>query len=81
MDIYLTIVKILSEQLGVTPDKVTMNSSFKDDLGADSLDMAEMMMIIRDVFEYELTDEEVLGSKQVKDIAGILQGKSSTNAK
>lgn len=50
--------KIVAEQLGVNETGVRNGSSFLDDLGADSLDMVELVMAFEDEFETEIPDEE-----------------------
>jgi len=50
--------KIVCEQLGVKEDEVTNESSFVDDLGADSLDTVELVMALEEEFETEIPDEE-----------------------
>jgi acyl carrier protein len=50
--------KIVVEQLGVKEDEVTNESSFVDDLGADSLDTVELVMALEEEFETEIPDEE-----------------------
>ena len=50
--------KIVAEQLGVNEAEIKNASSFLDDLGADSLDMVELVMALEDVFETEIPDEE-----------------------
>jgi acyl carrier protein len=50
--------KIVIEQLGVDAEEVTMESSFVDDLGADSLDTVELVMALEEEFETEIPDEE-----------------------
>jgi acyl carrier protein len=50
--------KIVVEQLGVKEDEVNANSSFVDDLGADSLDTVELVMALEEEFETEIPDEE-----------------------
>jgi len=52
------IKKIIVEQLGVEEDEVTMESSFIDDLGADSLDIVELIMAIEEEFDIEIPDSE-----------------------
>ena len=49
---------IIVDRLGVDADKVTEDASFKDDLGADSLDIAELVMELEDEFGTEIPDEE-----------------------
>lgn len=50
--------KIVVEQLGVNETEVTNNSSFVDDLGADSLDTVELVMALEEEFDCEISDEE-----------------------
>lgn len=50
--------KIVVEQLGVKEDEVSNESSFVDDLGADSLDTVELVMALEEEFETEIPDEE-----------------------
>lgn len=49
---------IVVEQLGIDKDKVTLESSFVDDLGADSLDTVELVMALEEAFNIEIPDEE-----------------------
>ena len=50
--------KIVCEQLGVSNDEVNKDSSFVDDLGADSLDTVELVMALEEEFDLEIADEE-----------------------
>ncbi|MBU0498588.1 MAG: acyl carrier protein [Gammaproteobacteria bacterium] len=50
--------KIVVEQLGVKEDEVTLEASFVDDLGADSLDTVELVMALEEEFGTEIPDEE-----------------------
>ena len=50
--------KIVVEQLGVSEDEVKTESSFVDDLGADSLDTVELVMALEEEFDTEIPDEE-----------------------
>jgi len=50
--------KIVVEQLGVKDEEVTLEASFVDDLGADSLDTVELVMALEEEFECEIPDEE-----------------------
>ncbi|MDI6618452.1 MAG: acyl carrier protein [Clostridiales bacterium] len=50
--------EIIVEQLGVDPEDVTTESSFVDDLGADSLDIVELIMALEEEFDIEIPDEE-----------------------
>ncbi|MBL8482234.1 MAG: acyl carrier protein [Rhodocyclaceae bacterium] len=50
--------KLVAEQLGVDEESINMESSFIDDLGADSLDTVELVMALEEEFECEIPDEE-----------------------
>ncbi|EPZ16038.1 MAG TPA: acyl carrier protein [Thauera sp.] len=50
--------KIVAEQLGVNESEIKIESSFVDDLGADSLDTVELVMALEEEFECEIPDEE-----------------------
>ena len=57
-DIEQRVRKIVSEQLGTDDDKIKNESSFIDDLGADSLDTVELVMALEEEFDCEIPDEE-----------------------
>ena len=57
-DIQQRVRKIVSEQLGTDDDKIKNESSFVDDLGADSLDTVELVMALEEEFDTEIPDEE-----------------------
>jgi acyl carrier protein len=52
------VIKITIEQLGVSEEEVKIDSSFVDDLGADSLDTVELVMALEEEFDTEIPDEE-----------------------
>ena len=52
------VVRIVCDQMGATPDKVTPETSFINDLGADSLDTVELVMELEDEFEISIPDED-----------------------
>lgn len=58
VDVEARVKEIIVEQLGVNPDEVKNDSSFVDDLGADSLDTVELVMALEEAFDCEIPDEE-----------------------
>ncbi len=58
---------IIAEQLGINEDQVKAESSFIEDLGADSLDIVELVMAMEEEFEIEIPDEEAENIKTVQD--------------
>lgn len=64
---------MISEQLDVEEDEITMDTSFQDDLNADSLDLVELIMFIEDEFELEVEDEEVENIQTVRDAVEYIQ--------
>lgn len=69
--------KILSEQLGVDEDNITPESTLVDDLGADSLDVVDLLMSIDDEFEVEVPDDEVENIKTVDDLVKYIENHKS----
>lgn len=59
--------QIIVDQLGVSPDQVKPEASFIKDLGADSLDIVELVMAMEEEFEIEIPDEEAEKIKTVQD--------------
>lgn len=66
------IKKIIVDQLGVEASKITENSSFVDDLGADSLDIVELIMAFEEEFDIEIPDEDAEKIKTVGDAVKYL---------
>ena len=67
------IVKILSEQLGVAASKITLESKIVDDLGADSLDVVELLMQLEDSTGKTIPDDKVSEIKTVGDLVKVLE--------
>lgn len=63
---------IIAEQLGIDPEEITMESSFIDDLGADSLDIVELIMALEEEFDIEIPDEDAEKIKTVGDVVEYL---------
>jgi len=66
---------IIVEQLGVDPEKVKIEASFIEDLGADSLDIVELVMAMEEEFDIEIPDEEAEKLRTVGDVTSYLQKK------
>jgi acyl carrier protein len=69
------IVKIIVDQLGVAESEVTMESSFVDDLGADSLDTVELVMALEEEFGIEIPDEDAEKMITVGDAVKYIEAK------
>lgn len=69
---------IIVEQLGVDPEKVKPEASFIDDLGADSLDIVELVMTMEEEFDIEIPDEDAEKLKTVNDVQEYLSKKGKT---
>ena len=69
--------KIISEQLGVGIDEIRPESSFIDDLGADSLDIVELVMAMEEAFGTDIPDEEAEKIQTVKDAIDYIQQRSA----
>ncbi len=67
------IVNIVVEQLGCDANTVTENSAIADDLGADSLDVVEMLMAIEENFGVIVPDEEIPNLKTIGDIVSYVE--------
>ena len=65
------------EQLGVTAEEVVVEASFIDDLGADSLDIVELVMAIEEVFSLEIPDEEAERLQTIQDAISYVEERTS----
>ena len=68
-DLETKVRKIVAEQLNVDEEEVKLESSFVDDLGADSLDIVELVMAFEEEFDVEISDEE---ADKIKTVQGAL---------
>jgi len=66
-ELFEKIKDVVAEQLNVEPDEIHEDSSFVDDLGADSLDLVELVMALEDNFDMKIPDEDVEAIKTVGD--------------
>ena len=75
-EIFQTMKDLVAEQFAVEPTEVTMNTSFEEDLGADSVDLVELVMAMEEEFEVGEIEEDELGSlKTVGDAVNYIAGK------
>ena len=68
--------KILAEQFSMNEEDITMDSSFTEDIGADSLDLVELVMALEQEFDIEIDDEEVENIKTVGDAVRYIKDKA-----
>ncbi len=73
MDIYSRVKKIIAERLSVSEDEIRMDSSFLDDLGADSLDIVELIMAFEEEFDLKIPDDDAEKIETVKDVVDYIQ--------
>ena len=73
MDVSAKVREIIVQQLGVDAEKVTPEASFVDDLGADSLDVVELVMAFEEEFGVEIPDEAAEKISTVKDAVEYLK--------
>lgn len=66
-EVFEKVKGIIAEQLGVDPGEVKEDSSFVDDLGADSLDIVELVMAFEEAFDLDIPDEDAEKIAKVKD--------------
>ena len=64
---------VIVEHLGVDEDQVTLDASFADDLGADSLDTVELIMAFEEEFGVEIPDDQAEKIKTVKDVVEFIE--------
>ena len=67
---------ILVEQLDVEEDEVTLDAVIADDLGADSLDLVDLVMSLEDTFDIEIEDDQVEQIKTVGDVVKFIEERS-----
>ncbi len=70
------VIKIVCDQMGTTPDKITRETSFINDLGADSLDTVELVMEFEDEFEISIPDEDAEKIQSVGQAIEYITSKS-----
>ena len=77
MEIEEKVKNVIIEQLGVSADEVVPKASFVDDLGADSLDLVELVMVLEEEFSKEIPDEDAEKIQTVQDAINYIKNSSS----
>lgn len=72
-DVLERVKRIVIDRLGVDEDQVTLEASFKDDLGADSLDVVELVMELEDEFDLDISDEDAEKITTVGEVVSYIQ--------
>jgi acyl carrier protein len=72
-DVLERVTKIVIDRLGVDESEVKLEASFKDDLGADSLDVVELVMELEDEFDMEISDDEAENISTVGDAVNYIK--------
>ncbi len=67
-EIFEKLKELVVDQLGVDDDEVTLDASIKDDLGADSLDLVDLVMSVEEEFGVKIADDDLESIKTVSDI-------------
>jgi acyl carrier protein len=78
MSVEAKVMDIIAKQLGVDSEKVTLEASFIDDLGADSLDTVELVMAFEEAFNIEIPDEDAEKILKVQDATKYIEAKSGS---
>lgn len=76
MSIDKKIIQIIAEQLGINEDEVIADAALIDDMGADSLDIVELVMAMEEEFEMEIPDEDAEKIVTVRDIIDYVKKRS-----
>ena len=75
MSVAEKVKEIVVDQLGVSPDEVVLEAKFVDDLGADSLDLTELIMAMEEEFGVEISDEDAQQIQKVQDAISFIEKK------
>lgn len=75
--VFERVSKVIVDRLGVDESEVKLEASFRDDLGADSLDVVELVMELEDEFDMEISDEDAEKIATVGDAISYIESKVS----
>ncbi len=70
------LTEIIADKLGISADEVTPNATFREDLGADSLDLFDIVMALEDEFGISIPNEDVENIKTVDDAVKYIESKN-----
>lgn len=71
------VIQIICEQLGVSQEEVALEASFIEDLGADSLDIVELVMALEEEYDTEISDDDVEKIRTVKDVISYIDSQQA----
>ena len=72
-DVEIKVKEIVCEELGVSEEEVAPDASFIEDLGADSLDIVELVMALEEEYDLEISDEDAEKIRTVGDVVGYIE--------
>jgi acyl carrier protein len=78
MSLEQRVAEIIVEQLGVSPEEIAPEASFMDDLGADSLDIVELVMAMEEEFDIEIPDEDASRIERIRDAIAYIRERIET---
>jgi acyl carrier protein len=73
MSLEARVTDLIVEQLGISKEEAVANASFIDDLGADSLDIVELVMTLEETFDIEIPDDDAEKMQTISDAIGYLK--------
>ena len=80
MSLEARVTDLIVEQLGVSKEEAVSNASFIDDLGADSLDIVELVMTLEETFDIEIPDDDAEKMQTISDAIGYLKERVDESA-
>jgi acyl carrier protein len=78
MSLEQRVAEIIVEQLGVSPEEIAPEASFMDDLGADSLDIVELVMAMEEEFDIEIPDEDASRIERIRDAIAYIRERTGS---
>jgi len=71
--VFERVIQIISDKLAIDPEQITAESTFSEDLGADSLDVVELLMALEDEFGLTIDEEEAENIESIRDVVRYIQ--------